>query len=71
MLEVIEAVKRVSGRDFEVVLAARRPGDPAAIVADNQRIRALLGWAPELDDLDTIVAHALGWERKLEGMRQS
>ncbi len=71
VLEVIEAVKRVSGCDFEVVLAARRRGDPAAIVADGQRIRALLRWAPQFDDLDTIVGHALGWERKLQAIRQS
>jgi len=69
VLEVIEAVKRVSGCDFAVNLAARRPGDPAAIVADGRRIRTTLGWEPQFDDLDTIVGHALGWERKLEGMR--
>jgi UDP-glucose 4-epimerase len=65
VFEVIEAVKRVSKTDFPVRLAGRRPGDPASIVADSGRIRAALGWAPQYDDLDTIVAHALGWERKL------
>jgi UDP-glucose 4-epimerase len=71
VLEVIEAVKRVSGRDFAVRLAARRPGDPAAIVADAARIRAQLGWAPQFDDLDTIVAHALAWERRLADTRKT
>jgi UDP-glucose 4-epimerase len=71
VLEVIDAVKRASGRDFPVRLAGRRPGDPAAIVADAARIRAQLGWTPRLDDLDTIVGHALAWEQKLRGMRTS
>jgi UDP-glucose 4-epimerase len=64
VLEVIEAVKRVSGKDFPVELAPRRPGDPAAIVARADRIRERLGWRPQLDDLATIVAHALAWEEK-------
>lgn len=69
VLEVVEAVKRVSGRDFKVELAPRRPGDPAMIVADSTRIRAQLGWIPRYDDLDTIVDHALKWERRLENLR--
>jgi UDP-glucose 4-epimerase len=71
VLQVIEAVKRVSGRDFAVRLAERRPGDPAAIVADAARIRAELGWTPQFDDLDAIVAHALGWERRLIELRSA
>jgi UDP-glucose 4-epimerase len=66
VLDVIAAVKRVSGRDFVVEMAGRRPGDPAAIVADSSRIRATLAWAPRFDDLDTIVRHALAWEEKLQ-----
>ena len=64
VLEVIDAVKRASGVDFRVDFAARRPGDPARIVAAADRARALLGWQPRLGDLSTIVAHALAWERK-------
>lgn len=63
--EVVETVKRVSGVDFAVRQADRRPGDPAQIVAAAGEIRARLGWRPELDDLETIVDHALRWERKL------
>ncbi|PZU94761.1 MAG: UDP-glucose 4-epimerase GalE, partial [Chelatococcus sp.] len=63
--EVVEVVKRVSGVDFPVTYAGRRPGDPAALVAKADRIRAELGWAPEHDDLQEIVAHALAWEDKL------
>jgi UDP-glucose 4-epimerase len=65
VLEVIATVKRVAGVDFRVDLAPRRPGDPARIVADCERIRAQLGWRPRLDDLTTIVAHTLAWQRKL------
>ena len=65
VLEVIEVVKRVSGRDFEVRLSPRRPGDPAQIVAGADRIRAELGWSPKNDDLDAIVAQALAWEDAL------
>lgn len=65
VLEVIDAVKRVSGRDFEVRLAARRAGDPPAIVAASDKARAALGWTPQLDDLDQIVEHALAWEAAL------
>jgi UDP-glucose 4-epimerase len=64
VLEVIDTVKRVSGVDFKVVVAGRRAGDPPAIVADASRIRSLLGFAPQYDDLSTIVGHALAWERQ-------
>ena len=65
VLEVIEAVKRVSGIDFEVRLADRRPGDPPEIVAASDLSRRTLKWQPDLDDLDLIVRHALGWEARL------
>jgi UDP-glucose 4-epimerase len=65
VLEVIDSVKKVSGVDFSVRLGARRAGDPARIVAACERARSLLGWQPQLDDLATIVGHALAWERKL------
>jgi UDP-glucose 4-epimerase len=66
VLEVIETVKRASGVDFPVLRSPRRAGDPAAIVARADAIRAELGWHPKLDDLATIVEHALAWEKKLE-----
>jgi UDP-glucose 4-epimerase len=65
VLEVIDTVKRVSGVDFRVDRVGARPGDPARIVANAERIRQLLGWRPKFDDLATIVGHALAWERKL------
>jgi UDP-glucose 4-epimerase len=65
VLEVIETVKRVAGADFKVEIAPRRAGDPAQIVAGCDRIRSTLEWQPRFNDLQTIVAHALAWERKL------
>jgi UDP-glucose 4-epimerase len=66
VLDVIDAVKKVSGVDFAVERSERRPGDPAAIVADNQRIKAAFGWTPKYDDLELIVRQALDWERRLQ-----
>ncbi|MBW8639336.1 UDP-glucose 4-epimerase GalE [Hoeflea sp. WL0058] len=66
VLEVIDAVKKVSGVDFAVREADRRPGDPATIVADPAKIKAQLGWTPRHDDLSEIVRDALDWERSLE-----
>jgi UDP-glucose 4-epimerase len=65
VLEVIAAVKRVSGVDFAVKMGPQRAGDPAAIVAASDKIRDQLGWKPEYDNLDTIVGHALVWEAHL------
>jgi UDP-glucose 4-epimerase len=69
VLQVIDAVKRISGVDFAVDRAGPRPGDPAQIVARSDRARDLLSWQPQFDDLDTIVTHALNWERKLTRLR--
>jgi UDP-glucose 4-epimerase len=69
VLEVIETVKRVAGVDFKVEVAPPRAGDPAQIVAASDRARAALEWQPQFDDLETIVTHALAWERKLAARR--
>jgi UDP-glucose 4-epimerase len=69
VLDVIDAVKRASGSDFAVRLGPRRPGDPAALVAEADRIGEVLGWEPMLDDLDSIVEGALAWERRLVEVR--
>ncbi|MEA3066253.1 MAG: UDP-glucose 4-epimerase [Sphingomonadales bacterium] len=65
VLEVLDAVDRVTNVRVERRLEARRAGDPDTLVADNAKILATLPWQPKLDDLDTIVADALAWERKL------
>jgi len=66
VLQVIEAVKRVSRIDFPVTMTERRPGDPAELIAGAHRIRELLGWRPIHDDLDGIVGDALRWEQDLQ-----
>jgi UDP-glucose 4-epimerase len=63
VLEVLDAVKRVSGVDFPVVFGSRRPGDPAALIARADRIRSLLDWRPRFDVLENIVSQAFAWER--------
>jgi UDP-glucose 4-epimerase len=65
VLEVLDAVDRVTNMKIERQLEGRRPGDPPALIADNGKILARLPWVPRHDDLDTIVAHALAWERAL------
>ena len=65
VLEVIEAVRRVSGKDFAVAMGARRPGDAASVIANADLARAELGWTPHRDDLELIVRDALAWERIL------
>ena len=62
VLEVIDSVKGAAGVDFKVNLVDRRPGDPAALIAKADKIRAKLGWTPKSNDLDLIVKQALAWE---------
>jgi UDP-glucose 4-epimerase len=61
VLQVIEAVQRVSGRRVPYRLCPRRPGDPAVLVASSQRAHRELGWQPRFADLDEIVRTALLW----------
>jgi UDP-glucose 4-epimerase len=69
VLEVLDAVDRVTNMTIERRIEPRRAGDPDALVAENAKIKATLPWRPKLDDLDTIVTHALAWERKLAERR--
>jgi UDP-glucose 4-epimerase len=69
VLEVLDSVDRVTNLSIERRFSPRRAGDPPALIADNRAILATLDWRPQRDDLDTIVADALAWERKLAGRR--
>lgn len=62
-LEVIEAARRVTGRDIAYEMAPRRAGDPAALVADSGLARQVLGWAPRFDALETIIDTAWRWHQ--------
>jgi UDP-glucose 4-epimerase len=63
--EVLDSVRRVSGRPLVINEEPRRAGDPPILIAKAERIRSVLGWEPHLDDLDGIVRNALSWEDKL------
>ena len=62
--EVLSTVERVSGRPLVVVEEGRRAGDPPALIARSDRLKALLRWQPRHDDLDVIVRTALAWEAR-------
>jgi UDP-glucose 4-epimerase len=64
VLEVIESVRRVTGRPIAVEECARRAGDPAVLVASSEKIKAELGWKPKFADLDAIVASAWEWHQQ-------
>jgi UDP-glucose 4-epimerase len=64
VLEVIEAARRVTGREIKINKAQRRPGDPASLVADATKARRVLGWQPQRADIETIVGDAWRWEQR-------
>ncbi|MBB5327743.1 UDP-glucose 4-epimerase GalE [Tunturiibacter gelidoferens] len=64
VLEVVESVRRVTGRPIPVEECERRPGDPAVLVAGSAKIKAELGWTPRFAELDQIVASAWEWHQK-------
>lgn len=70
VLDVLRAVESVAGRKLTVDYAPRRAGDSPKVVAKSDRVRQVLGWQPQWDDLDTIVAHALAWEDSLRRRNQ-
>lgn len=70
VLQVLDAVDRVTNRQINRVMQGRRAGDPDALISDNRRIKATLPWQPRFADLDTIIGHALQWERKLGDIRK-
>jgi UDP-glucose 4-epimerase len=65
VLEVIESVKRVTGKPITVELHERRPGDPAVLVAGSEKIKRELGWKPKFADLDSIIQSAWTWHQRL------
>ncbi len=64
VFQVLDSVRRVTGRDFNVVYGARRFGDPAVLVGSCQKAKAVLGWKPQYNSLDEIVEHAWKWHQK-------
>ena len=64
VLQVIESVRRVTGKPIPVEECPRREGDPAVLVASSEKIKAELGWAPKFGELDVIVESAWEWHQK-------
>ncbi len=64
VLEVIESVRRVTGKTIAVEECARRAGDPAVLVASSEKIKRELGWKPQFAELDAIVASAWEWHQR-------
>jgi UDP-glucose 4-epimerase len=66
VMQVLDAVDRVTNNKLVRNMEGRRAGDPDALISDNRAIVERFGWKPRYDDLDTIVKHALNWERHLD-----
>jgi UDP-glucose 4-epimerase len=64
VLEVVDAVRRVTGRRPRTRSAPRRAGDPAVLVASSERARRELGWKPAYPSLDAILETAWRWHRE-------
>ena len=70
VVEVLDAVDRVTNRPIQRTFEPRRAGDPASLVSDPSRIRGTLPWEPQYADLDVIIRHAMQWEDRLSEIRQ-
>jgi len=64
VLEVIESVRRVTGRPIAIEECERRAGDPAVLVANSEKIKLELGWKPQFTELDKIIASAWEWHQR-------
>ncbi len=71
VLEVIDAVKRVTRKDFKVTCVSRRSGDPAVLVGSSEKARKVLGWSPKYVDIDMIVKDAWEWHQKRGKLHES
>lgn len=63
VMEVIEVARRITGNPIETVIEPRRAGDPSRLVANAEKARAVLGWQPRYDNLETIIQSAWDWHR--------
>lgn len=61
--EVVEAARRVTGREIRAVMGSARPGDAPSLIASSEKIRQALGWQPRFPELEQIVASAWEWHR--------
>jgi UDP-glucose 4-epimerase len=61
VLEVIEACRKITGKNIPIVTQARRPGDPPRLIASAQKAREVLGWRPQYEQIEDIVSSAWSW----------
>ena len=61
--QVIDMVEKAEGKPLPITVVDRRPGDPPVLIAKAKKIRQVLGWEPQFDDLATIVKSSLAWEK--------
>ena len=66
VLEVVEAARRVTRKDFKATMTERRPGDPPKLVGSSEKAMRVLGWRPQFADIDVIVKHAWNWHQHAE-----
>jgi UDP-glucose 4-epimerase len=64
VLEVIDACKKVTGKDIPVVKQPRRPGDPPLLIASARKAHEVLGWRPQFDRIEDVVASAWRWHAR-------
>ncbi|MGV3028426.1 UDP-glucose 4-epimerase GalE [Streptococcus hyovaginalis] len=60
-LEIVEAARRVTGKEIPLEMAERRPGDPDSLIAESSKARDILGWKPQFDNIDRIIETAWAW----------
>ena len=63
--EIVNTVKRITGKDFKVINSKRRAGDPPMLIANSEKIKKELGWKPKFDNIELIIDTAFKWEKKL------
>ncbi len=61
VLEVIDAARKVTGKEIKTEIAPRRPGDPSRLIADASKAKQLLGWDPQFAEIETIIESAWKW----------
>ena len=71
VVEVLDAVDRVTNMKIERRTEGRRAGDPGQLISDSSLLRSTVPWQPQHADIDTIIRHALAWERKLSEIRKA
>jgi UDP-glucose 4-epimerase len=71
VMQVLDAVDRVTNKKLDRKMEGRRAGDPDSLISDNKAIKDRFGWEPRYDNLDQIVQHALAWERRLTDIQST